>query len=527
MKVLASTLAGLALTQGQDRWNGFDYDYGFGSAERNQISQSSVPNVVYGQGAGQVQGTNADGDLVASNTLGALFNPYGSAPDFNSASEYNSKATFPTYLGNGMMCWHCDSDSVYSCFNSGQIQICGGQDYFCYFHERRKIGHYFNRREKYIDHHESVATDLFLVRMNNEAWNLDTNHHSNSLRDPSTGASDQLRPATDIHVMAGCQQPQACLRQQMQNQAINIGVAFYGTADKEIGNLNASREDFTTYIHPTSRRNVKEGLCRLGKDWTYYSGKLWHYDHGGKYYTDGTKDHGEKDSISLDTIDQVNADPIGLVTVAGHKNPFDDKAYAADTEAKEVFGYTDSGPSDLLWGRGIYDASDLHGHQFWHERESWYNGMRPNGFPDQHYHGGKGTESVCHFCCNPATSDGMFCNRRLLDNAGSDSSPVFTYGDSATDNSLGLLFSHGVGQWMLYDNNADKWVKDGDSDERNRFVDPDLRRADDPNLKILNTPMANSYNTGAKWLSEHRYHGMFRNPETQVSQEFVAPYIAP
>ena len=80
---------------------------------------------------------------------------------------------------------------------------------------------------------------------------------------------------------------------------------------------------------------------------------------------------------------------------------------------------------------------------------------------------------------------------------------------------------------MLYDNNSDKWVKDGDSDERNRFVDPDLRRADDPNLKILNTPMANSYNTGAKWLSEHRYHGMFRNPETQVSQEFVAPYIAP
>ena len=27
-------------------------------------------------------------------------------------------------------------------------------------------------------------------------------------------------------------------------------------------------------------------------------------------------------------------------------------------------------------------------HQFYDERESWYNGMRPNGFP-RHHHGGK------------------------------------------------------------------------------------------------------------------------------------------
>ena len=537
MKVLASTLAGLALSQGQDRWTGFDYDYGFGSAERNQISQSSVPNVVVGQGAGQQQNTaspaftNPSGLLTEAGTLGALFNPYGAAPTFNSASPTTnggggpSAASFPTYLGNGMMCWHCDSDSVYSCFNSGQIQICGGQDYFCYFHERRKIGHYFNRREKYIDHHESEATDLFLVRMNNEAWNLDSKHNANSLRNPSTGMTDDHRPATDIHVMAGCQQPQACLRQQMQNQAINIGVAFYGTADKEIGNLNASREDFTTYIHPTSRRNVREGLCRLGKDWTYYSGKLWHYDDGGKYHTDDSGDHGEAGSISLDTIEAVNADPIGFVTVAGHMNPYDSAAYNSANEVEEVFGFTGSGPSDMLWGRGIYDASDLHGHQFWHERESWYNGMRPNGFPDQHSHGGKGTEGVCHFCCNPATSDGMFCNRRLLDNAGSATSPIYTYGTNSTKNSLGMLFSNGAGQWMLYDNNPDIYVTAGASDERNRFVDPDLRRADDPNLKIKESPMVNSYDTGAKWLSEHRYHGMFRNPETQVSQEFLDPYI--
>ena len=61
-----------------------------------------------------------------------------------------------------------------------------------------------------------------------------------------------------------------------------MGITFYGdtAADAEIGNIQGGT-DFSTYIHPTSRRNVREGLCRLGKDWTYYSGKLWHYDHQG------------------------------------------------------------------------------------------------------------------------------------------------------------------------------------------------------------------------------------------------------
>merc|ERR1739848_101551 len=184
------------------------------------------------------------------------------------------------------------------------------------------------------------------------------------------------------------------------------------------------------------------------------SGKLWHYDDGGKYHTDDSGDRGKTDSISLDTIDKVNADPIGLVTVANHMNPHDSAAYNAATEVSEVFGYNaDGGPSDILWGRGIYDASDLHGHQFWHERESWYNGMRPNGFPDQHYHGGKGT------------------------------------------------------------------------DQRSRFVDRDLVRADNPNLNINHTPMAGSYNTNSGWLAEHRYHGMFRNPDTQISQTYLDPHI--
>jgi len=528
MKVLASTLAGLALGQGEDRWTGFDYDYGFGTAERNQISQSSVANVPYGQGAGQVQGSNSNGLLATAGTLGSLFNPYGSAP-----TGSNVPAPFPTFLGNGMMCWYCDSDSVYNCFNGGQIQICNGQDYFCYFHERRKIGHYFNRREKYIDHHESINTDLFLVRVGNEAWNLDANHNANSLRNPVTAStygtysdiphpmSDDYRPATDIHVMAGCQQPQACLRQQMQNQAINIGIAFYGRGDKEIGNLHTSGtgdtdQDFRTYIPPTSRRNVKEGLCRLGKDWTYYSGKLWHYDDAGAYA--GTDDHYDNTSTSTRDADKAIHTLLEVNQYAiDSASPRDGNAYAAGREAEEVFA--NGSDNNNLWGRGIYDASDLHGHQFWHERESWYNGMRPNGFPEQHYHGGKGTESVCHFCCNPATSDGMFCNRRLLD--ATNNTGGFAFGATANLNALGMQFADGTGNWLLIDPDHDT-----DSDQRNRFVDRDLRRADDPDLNIKVTPMANSYNTEAAWLSEHRFHGMFRNPDTQIAQEYLDPYFS-
>ena len=577
MKVLTSTLTGLALgqgmrDQGEDRWTGFDYDYGFGTAERNQISQSNTINTLYAQGAGMDSAGTA---VVAPGALGDLFNPYlttAPANNLGTCGEGDSgdlctqvgRIAFPTYLGNGMMCWYCDAESVHDCFNAGQFQVCYGQDYFCYFHERRKIGHYFNRREKYIDHHESRNTDLFLVRLNNEAWNLDGRHLENDTRGsvsaPTSTMTDATRPKTDIHVMAGCQQPQACLRQQMQNQAINIGIAFYGDQSREIGNLHtgATSGDFQTYIHPTSRRNVREGLCRLGKDWTYYSGKLWHYDTGGKFHnTDYTslagtakchntanttiEDAGAGDCFyKIDTIDKVNQTPINETPEGANttgSSPMDSAAAAAGAEADAVFGRTSlNAASPLLWGRGIYDAHDIHGHQFWHERESWYNGMRPNGFPDQHYHGGKGTESVCHFCCNPASSDGMFCNRRLLDNTRS-ASGVGTPTVTAANSNLGVTFSDGSGQWYKADayqtdrdgnvtSNYNKWSDNAsEADDRNSFIDVDLVRADDPNLDILDTPMANSYNTEAAWLAEHRFHGMFRNPETQVSQEYLDPYF--
>ena len=106
--------------------------------------------------------------------------------------------------------------------------------------------------------------------------------------------------------MAGCQQPQACLRQQAQNNPITIGVAFYGN----------SAASFGAGAAPTSRRNVREGLCRLGKDWTYYSGHKWVYD-----------------------------------TVSGN------------TPVQDVAQRTD-----------LLTADRANGHQFYDERESWYNG---------------------------------------------------------------------------------------------------------------------------------------------------------
>ena len=125
--------------------------------------------------------------------------------------------------------------------------------------------------------------------------------------------SDRDAPSTQIHVMAGCQQPQACLRQQAQNNPITIGVAFYGSSGVSFGAGAA----------PTSRRNVREGLCRLGKDWTYYSGHKWVYD-----------------------------------TVSGNA-------------AQEVASRTD-----------LLTAERANGHQFYDERESWYNGNYCDSFFD-------------------------------------------------------------------------------------------------------------------------------------------------
>jgi len=387
MKVLSSILVGMAAAQ----WEDFnDYDY-LGEVGKNQASQVNVLDVL---------AANAGGSNVASGY---------SLPNH--------------YLGNGLKCWFCNSRSVRDCFESATFTVCQGQEYFCFYHERRKISHYFNRREKYIDNFASVRNDAFLSRRANEAFNQDMPYGGSN--------SDVADPQTLIHVMAGCQQPQACLRQQNQNNPITIGIAFYGS-DMAVG---ARRHGLESAL-PTSRRNVREGLCRLGKDWTYYSGHHWQYSSTALPNTAAT-----------------------------------DKATGAPVSRK-----------DLL------DADQVDGHQFYDERESWYNGMRPNGFP-QERHGGKGTESVCHFCCDPAV-EGQWCNRQALDGVAHDDG--------------NFQYSAGTGAWR----NAAGTSLDN------------TVRADNEALTYANTPAKSSWLTSSPWLSTMRYHGQWRNPETQVSQNF-------
>ena len=75
----------------------------------------------------------------------------------------------------------------------------------------------------------------------------------------------------------------------------------------------------------------------------------------------------------MNTIPLVNSTKIendnGVTDVVGR---IMDTVADRSAEADAVFGQDASGNvSTLLWGRGIYDAHDTHGHQFWHERESW------------------------------------------------------------------------------------------------------------------------------------------------------------
>ena len=114
--------------------------------------------------------------------------------------------------------------------------------------------------------------------------------------------------------------------------------------------------------------------------------------------------------------------------------------------------------------------------------------MRPNGFPDNHYHGGKGTESVCHFCCNPTSSDGMFCNRHMLDFT--DTAKVAT-SDGTT--SFGLEFANGYGTGSKYGVSGDghlQWMKyDAENGNSAGKVEKNLRVLRDINSIIQTQEM--------------------------------------
>ena len=114
MKVFASTLAAFAIGQeSSDKWTGFDYDYGFGdnsNLQKNQASQSSVGNTVYGQFA-----SGATTLVAAVDGFNPISNYHGAAVTGQIIASPMPNIDGITYakmeLGNGRMCWFCDSDS--------------------------------------------------------------------------------------------------------------------------------------------------------------------------------------------------------------------------------------------------------------------------------------------------------------------------------------------------------------------------------------------------------------------------------
>merc|ERR1711937_215839 len=104
MKVLSSILA-MATAQ----WDGFNYD-DYSDVGKNQASQVSVNDVLNMNGASGQTAAN----YAANNH----------------------------YLGNGLKCFYCNERSVSACFTRSTFSVCQGQEYFCFFHERRKISHF-------------------------------------------------------------------------------------------------------------------------------------------------------------------------------------------------------------------------------------------------------------------------------------------------------------------------------------------------------------------------------------------------
>ena len=120
MKVFASTLAAFAIGQeSSDKWTGFDYDYGFGDdLQKNQASQSSVGNTLYGQDIITSDIITRPPALAAAvGGIQPIFNYHGDAITDNMIVTGSTPDNAPGIafarmeLGNGRMCWFCDSDS--------------------------------------------------------------------------------------------------------------------------------------------------------------------------------------------------------------------------------------------------------------------------------------------------------------------------------------------------------------------------------------------------------------------------------
>lgn len=121
-----------------------------------------------------------------------------------------------------------------------------------------------------------------------------------------------------------------------------------------------------------------------------------------------------------------------------------------------------------------------------YRENNWRPGVANNddrryGAPDHHYHFGRGTESVCHFCCDP-----------LLEMADGDTNPL-TPGDY-----FGCNFNHFA---TNADISATNTVDENGNLAGNRYT------------------LRHTIWDKKTWYNNMQYHGMFRNPHSQYAHK--------
>lgn len=292
----------------------------------------------------------------------------------------NFVASVARTLGNGRICWTCDSDQGYSACLAGTASqgpvYCQGEDYFCFISERRIIRHDENDFNFEFGAPWSAASARFhQERLNGFAAN-----------------SDGM-----IKITMGCQQPLSCLRQQWQNYQIVMGKTFYH-------GYNATKVD-EAYVPAASQTEVRSGLCRHHRAWQDYAS--------------------------------------GIMT----------------------------GEMDDEWRRFSWMGENSQSGNGKNAQNGW--GDRRFGATENWQHRGKGTESVCHFCCDP----------------------YLEFNSNGCNHVAATAFKNAVGS---------SGVLNG--------------AAVEANIYLAQPSNSNSF----AWSGPNQYHGAFRNPHTQVAKSALS-----
>lgn len=306
----------------------------------------------------------------------------GKSQHIDDAVEGHLKRTSTSLEGNGRICWHCSSRNYAECVlettpaTSGDTvrhgaAYCVGEDYFCYISERR------------------------IIRHDGNDFNFEKSQPWSTGSETIYAEDNQSASVKDMKIDMGCQQPNACLRQQHQNYQIKLGVSFF-TNTPEAAEAVSKTPDL-----------AREGMCRLGLEWFDYARGNGHDHQWNSYQPDG--------------------------------NRFKDQENTHDRR----YGYTQN-----------------------------------------HHHMGKGTESVCHYCCDPyieRAADFYGCNYDAV-----AASFVFVPGSMATtdkvDGSTGNEAATNTNLFRVRSTNYDSPV----------------------------------------WSDVRQYHGPFRNPHSQYPRKTYA-----